>query len=646
MYQQEYYVPKSSGTLADPLLAYGLATVLDALVKGVPGRGRHRRYGVTIEDRGLYVIRLPEPIREEWISAVKIAPSLLALPVVRVAKPKPLKAGDATAGKPKPEKRTLPSDLPFIDYNAVWDEIRKERALIDEHVKQRGSITRQELQELKESFKVQPDRDVALLIGDYRMQVESIHNQAVLQWYTTTTAGYQAANLRAILTLFASPAGDVETVAKTWAKEVKLDGVQPHLTASQVYNPSMGKGQNRAKADRLSMGNEKNFWLVEYLKAVGLFKASLPRAFSDEGMRKTYVLAPARVNLDDHDTIFDRFKRNLSGLGVSPIKADILTSLDYASAYLSYWAEAKRDPDEPLGRQPDLSIHGFNVASYMLLSQNSFTTINLSFLGLPPWISGIVSADDILTLQEVIEEQRAIVRPLREKFQETNHLLDSYRDFLSGHRTQAFFDFCAGYGEYVVRTIPENSRIKQIGITSLDEIFRRIGMAEQGTVATDDLTEFISTAGKHEGFHRIAYAIRQSTVMPQRAKARAKGEAPGAKSPFEVRYGLGNSLRRKTDSRRDFMVALAEFVQLYNAETEQEYENAAKEHGQDVEAPRRYFRKLVNVEDLDDVLDLVQKYDAQLVCNMLLAYGYATNRRKEAADASGSDETVIERDEQ
>ena len=41
------------------------------------------------------------------------------------------------------------------------------------------------------------------------------------------------------------------------------------VTASQLFNPHMGKGQNRTKANKLTMGNEKIFWLLEFLKAVG-----------------------------------------------------------------------------------------------------------------------------------------------------------------------------------------------------------------------------------------------------------------------------------------------------------------------------------------------------------------------------------------
>src|SRR4051812_29621092 len=88
VYQKEYYVLKRSGTLADPLLAYGTATVLRTLIENVPGRRAGRLVKVIIEDTGAYyTIQLPEPIREEWLAESQL-PHDLARPVLRVPKPK------------------------------------------------------------------------------------------------------------------------------------------------------------------------------------------------------------------------------------------------------------------------------------------------------------------------------------------------------------------------------------------------------------------------------------------------------------------------------------------------------------------------------------------------------------------------------
>ncbi|MDQ2995484.1 MAG: hypothetical protein M3R61_00290 [Chloroflexota bacterium] len=628
---------KRSGTLADPLLAYGVAVLLRELLRRLPDeRFALSPPKVRIEDQGAcYAIHLPEPIREEWLLESRL-PHDLARPVLRIAKPKEAVSG--APQKPRPEKKPLPESANPIDYNGIWDGIRKANALIEVQ-RQAGRMTRDEIMELRDSYQTESrDRDVALLIGDYRMQVEGIHNQAVTQWVRTLEAGYQTANLRTILYMFASPDGDIGAAAKAWAKEVKIEGIKLRLTASQVFNPSMGKGQNQPKADQLAMGNEEVFWLLEYLKAVGLFAAAVPRAFTDADMRKTYVLAPANIELNRHEEIFARFKRTLDGASTTPIKADILTALDYADAYLSYCRAAKiTDPETDLEFNPRNTVRGFAVAGYVLLSPNSFTMINLSSLGLPPWLNDSVqTGDDAAAVQEVIEEHQAIIRPLNEKFQEQNNLLDTYRDFLAG-RSEALFAFCAGYGEHIIRTLSENPRIRQMSVPALDQIIRRI----DDMLEVDPL-DFISTSGQHPGFHNIAYAIRNSTVIPQRQLARYKANQPDAEKPlYDVRYGLGNNLRRKTDSVADFIGELAEFLQLYNAETDQKYENTSDERKNNPEYGRGRYRSPVAISDLDDVLGLIKKYNnnVALVCNMLVAYGYAATKSRDEK-ASGRPETT------
>lgn len=151
-----------------------------------------------------------------------------------------------------------------------------------------------------------------------------------------------------------------------------------------------------------------------------------------------------------------------------------------------------------------------------------------------------------------------------------------------------------------------------------------------------DPLDFIST-GHHPGFHNVAYAIRQSTVIPQRQLASFKSGKRPDKPLYDVRYGLANNLRRKTDNAADFIGALGEFLQLYNAETDQVYENTSESRKNDPNYGRGRYRSRVAISDLDDVLALIKKYDGNttLVCNMLVAYGYAaTKSRKEQSTSN------------
>lgn len=153
-----------------------------------------------------------------------------------------------------------------------------------------------------------------------------------------------------------------------------------------------------------------------------------------------------------------------------------------------------------------------------------------------------------------------------------------------------------------------------------------------------DPLEFISTSGRHPGFHNVAYAIRNSTVIPQRQLANFKSGKRPDKPLYDVRYGLGNNLRRKTANVGEFIGSLAEFLQLYNAETDQKYENTSEERKNNPEYGRGRYRSPVAISDLDDVLALIKacNNDVELVCNMLVAYGYAAAKSRQEKEVGGN----------
>ena len=120
---------------------------------------------------------------------------------------------------------------------------------------------------------------------------------------------------------------------------------------------------------------------------------------------------------------------------------------------------------------------------------------------------------------------------------------------------------------------------------------------------------------QNEGFRNIAYAIRHSTVSLQKAKRLRKPAT-------DIRYGLGQQLARKAAYPADFLAELSEFLHLYNAENAQLREK-----------DRNPFRKDVRTEDIEEIVDLVDRFGSKVVCNMLVAFGYATEARPKEAPA-------------
>ena len=108
------------------------------------------------------------------------------------------------------------------------------------------------------------------------------------------------------------------------------------------------------------------------------------------------------------------------------------------------------------------------------------------------------------------------------------------------------------------------------------------------------------------GFQNIAYAIRQATVTAQYRKKQGDRK-------YDVRYGLGQGLARKAAYPEEFVAALMDFLQKYNAE-----------NAQVMETRPGPYRKSIHTTDIDEIVALIDEYgDSRLICNLLIAYGYA-----------------------
>ena len=121
------------------------------------------------------------------------------------------------------------------------------------------------------------------------------------------------------------------------------------------------------------------------------------------------------------------------------------------------------------------------------------------------------------------------------------------------------------------------------------------------------------------GFQNIAYAIRQSTVTAQYRKQEGDRR-------YDVRYGLGQDLVRKSQYPDEFIATLTEFLIKYNAENAQVMENR----------PGPY-RRSVKTTDIADIVRLIDEYNnSDLICKLLVAFGYA-REPYEKTETNGSE---------
>jgi len=189
-------------------------------------------------------------------------------------------------------------------------------------------------------------------------------------------------------------------------------------------------------------------------------------------------------------------------------------------------------------------------------------------------------------------------------------LLVLYRDFLSGQDLAPFFEFTTAYSGHL---IGEKERGRWCPAFSTERL-------EVLLMNTDrQLSQIVQS----EGFQNVAYAIRHATVIPQARKAKKQ-------SGFQVRYGLGQRLARKANYAEDFVAELAAFVQEYNAENEQQFERQGVR-----------FRKGVKTGDIEEIVRLVDEFGPKVVCNLLVAFGYARAPSEHAEPAQGELDTNL-----
>jgi hypothetical protein len=598
------FVDKSTGTFADPLLAYGLAVVVRDVLGRTDGRGQP---SVHLSDKGAYYCLDFEPALDDARLAAMPTPYVPAV-VIRTLK---------NAAK-------LPAaDLPpqaVVDYEVERDkraeffELRKGLSKEAQVALGRQETNHPELEILRGKYP-HPDWDVFRAINP---SVWPGYNTLMTQWWTVQGALPEVLGL--LLNLFAQTPNDLETAAEAWKELDKAQGwdIKPDRTAAQIYNPSQGKGQNRAKADKLSMGNVSGFWLGEWLKAVGFYHAALTKQLRGVRDRKTYVLAPSEIDLGESGRIMAAFRGRMARAETA-IRSDVLAALRYTQALLEFTRQQEGVSFKARlfeKQRPSRVVSGFYSAFYKDLG-NAVATMNLSFIGLPGWIQ-VEEEQDVEYALEVLTEHEAIVRQFDESHSDAYNLLLLYRDFLSSSDLRPFLEFTTAYSGYIIsqRERP-GGRSRQFRTTNL----RRLIMQSQEGPRLSRILE-------SPGFQNIAYAIRQATVTAQYRKQQGDRR-------YDVRYGLGQQLARKAAYPQEFIAELADFLAKYNAENAQVMGNR----------PGPY-RRSVRTSDIDDIVGLIDEFgDSRMICNLLVAYGYARVPRDAGPDKEPSEEGDDENNE-
>ncbi|MCB8980709.1 MAG: hypothetical protein H6657_25140 [Ardenticatenaceae bacterium] len=584
-----FYIDKTTGTFADELLASGFVQLLQQLFAQ---QGILSPNIVQTDNGYAYEIVCDTPLDLNAVAEAK-RPYYPAV-IIQTNK----------------NKDKLPAELPshaLIHYETERDQRKQffEARNALKKTTEKAETTSEENGNLTALPPApHPDWDIFRMINPAALIG---YNSLMEQWFAVISAGLQGQVYTGLCQLFSQSPNDVETIRQEWqtlAKEQNWKLVD--ATASQFYNPSQGKGINKAQPDGVGLGNLKSFWLLEWLKAVGFYEIAFTRTMQGVSDRKTYVPIYGRMAPKFAKEVYQDFKSRM--FSETAVRSDILVVLRYLQAFLekSKLAQAEgeeeRERREMFGEEytPADFMHGFQVAFYKDLG-NAVTTMNLSFLNLPSWVQ-IHQEDDVQTYREILQEHETIVRQFAENKGDELSLLTQYRDFIVADNLDPFYEFTTAYGSWLI------SQGEKPGFPPRKfstHNLRRLLVSTQ-----PQLSKILESPG----FINIAYAIRQSTVVAQYRKKEGDRR-------YDVRYGLGRDLVRQSQYPDEFIAALSDFLHKYNAENAQVMETRS--------GP---YRRSVQTGDIQDILQLIDKHGSDLIAKLLVAYGYAREPRKEEND--------------
>jgi hypothetical protein len=396
------------------------------------------------------------------------------------------------------------------------------------------------------------------------------------------------------------------TTMEPWEED--LDKAAASL---QFFNPIIGKGIHRLKPDGTGLGGYggRTHWFIQWLRLRGFDQAMLAYWINNEDV-EVLVIAPGQ--LSDYSTV----NQLRSALLAKPIygkqRLDCEAILTLGEELIRQSEHISSSGSSPKSRRNlNRVVRGFAGAYFKSLGAGLALT-NVSFLGLPGWLPVTSRADAAIWL-ELIAEHHRVVRRLREDHSDEVGLLLQYRDCLSSGQLADMLEFFSSYAAHLMGT----ERAPNFSVWSIGRLFMSYSGDEDGK--DKNLGQIIDDPG----FQAIATAVRRVTVIEQYRKAGA------GRQEYEIRYGLAQEWKRKAKFRDEFVCELAAFVASFNNENARRREQG------------HWSYAAVTTAQLTSLIALIDLHGAELVGMLLLAFGYASERKPGASteDAGQTGET-------
>ncbi|WP_414565144.1 MULTISPECIES: hypothetical protein [unclassified Anabaena] len=374
-------------------------------------------------------------------------------------------------------------------------------------------------------------------------------------------------------------------------------------SAVKIYLPTSVQGVNRVKADSNKVDSQKADWLSLWLIAGGLFSFGVAERIkiADRVFDwRLVVLEPQDIQLSKYRQVLDQLRKYNPPSGVHGIaRFDAELVLRFCQELLKHHSsQADVELDEFDIWEPINHFVKRFIGTHFGSKGQVYGVKEIFGLGLPGWIRP-ENSQELTDYQKVVQEHLSVISSLSAE-EGHSELLAAYRDFITGTSLRQFFRFQVSYADYVVKQLA-NAKAKT------PRLFSVTGL----NIMTKKDLEFTKIT-QNPSFLRIAKAINQATVYAGKVQTK---EGP-KELEWQRTYGLAQRLSSQSGSKKEFLTEIADFLAKYEAENLRLLEQLQKEG-------KPLKRVWTTKEDLDQLVELVEKHDTVLVANLLVAYGYA-----------------------
>jgi hypothetical protein len=591
---QQLFVTKKYGTYADTFLMLGLAQLVEYALKAT-----NQKSAIQLLDQGThYCLKLKQTVNLELVSKLNYTNPF-----------PPVKGQKTDIGK-------IPQETECFD----TVEKTERRKLYREYLfQQKGKP------QFNEDAPKPPHPSTQNGVILTSMRHDRNHNDL---WQSGwQIKDYYGALLVALFTAFSQQAEDVNKLVNELFTETTGQKLPETASAVKIYLPTSVQGVNRIKADGNKVDSQKADWLSLWLIAGGLFTFGISERIKIAERVydwRVVVLEPQDIQLKKYWEVLDKLRKfnpPSGGHGIARFDAELI--LRFCQELLNHHqvpANTEEDEFDDFLQPVNHFVSSF-IGTHFGSKGQVYGVKEVFSLGLPGWISPKTS-EELADYHNILTEHLLIVSTLSTE-EGHSELLAAYRDFIASTSLENFFHFQVSYADHVVKRLAD-AKAKPPRLFSLNGLNL---MVKNFNHRQNDQELTLTDITQDPGFLRIAKAINSATVY-----------AGKDEHGWDRIYGLAQRLSSQAGSKKDFIIELSIFLASYeneNLRIDEELKNKGK--------PRRIW---TTKDDLDGIINLIEKHGSSLIANLLIAYGYAKGwgKSKEAkkTDTTGESETKLD----